>query len=221
MESNFPTGYIIVVRGFLEWEWYEQPDVSRVMLHLMLKSNYTAKKWQGIEIGIGEFVTSTEKLSTALGISSFKIKNALKKLSDTGYIKIETTNKFTKIKLMESSVYQSKPFEKQKQTEQLATIKPKTTQKQTDTTNKNNKEKEIEESKNIFKTEIFKFLNSFPQDHLESFFNYWCQENKQTGRLKFEEEKFWNLEFKIKNWVNYPSTIAKSGVNKKFNKNRP
>ncbi len=210
METNFPTGYIIVVRGFLEWEWYEQPDVSRVMLHLMLKSNYTAKKWQGIEIGIGEFVTSTEKLSTALGISSFKIKNALKKLSDTGYIKIETTNKFTKIKLMESSVYQSKPFEKQKQTEQQTKIKPQSNQNQTTTTNKENKEKEIEESKNIFKSETFKFLNLFPQDHLESFFNYWCQENKQTGRLKFEEEKFWNLEYRIKNWK-----IFKSATNKK------
>jgi hypothetical protein len=210
METNFPTGYIIVVRGFLEWEWYEHPDVSRVMLHLMLKSNYTAKKWQGIEINIGEYITSTEKLSISLNLSIFKIKNALKKLSETGYIKIETTNKFTKIKLLDSTVYKSKPIEKQKQTQQPATIKTITNQNQTNITNKEKKEEEIETSKNIFKTEIFKFSNSFSQDHLESFFNYWCQENKQTGRLKFEDEKFWNLEYKIKNWK-----IFKSDTNKK------
>jgi DNA-binding transcriptional MocR family regulator len=169
-------------------------------------------------------VTSSEKLSIALNLSNFKIKNAIKKLSDTGYIKIETTNKFTKIKLLDSVIYKSFPFEKQKQTEQLPTIRPKTNHKQTDITNKENKEnkeKESEERKKVFKTEIFKFSNSFSQEHLESFYNYWCQENNQTGRLKFEDEMYWNLEFKIKNWVNYPNSVSKSAVGRKFIKNRP
>ena len=225
METNTELGFIILPRTILDWEWYEHADVSRVYFHLLLKSNYTIKKWQGITIGIGEFITSTEKLSNALNISKFKVKNALKKLEDSGYIKVETNNKFTTIKLLETDVYKKEPFKNRKQTEQQieqqTEIKPITTQNQTDTTNKEKKEEEIEKSKNIFKTEIFKFSNSFSQDHLESFFNYWCQENKQTERLKFQDEQYWNLEFKLKNWVNFPKAVSKSGVTKKFNKNRP
>lgn len=198
--KNSDLGFIMLYRSILEWEWYDHPDIFRVMMHLLLNANYTAKKWRGIEINIGEYITSTEKLSISLNLSIFKIKNALKKLSETGYIKIETTNKFTKIKLLDSTVYKSKPIEKQKQTQQPATIKTITNQNQTNITNKEKKEEEIETSKNIFKTEIFKFSNSFSQDHLESFFNYWCQENKQTGRLKFEDEKYWSLETRLATW---------------------
>jgi DNA-binding transcriptional regulator YhcF (GntR family) len=225
METNTDLGFIKLWRNILDWEWYEHPDVSRVFFHLLLKSNYTIKKWQGITIDIGEFVTSTEKLCNALNLSKFKVKNALKKLEDSGYIKVETNNKFTKIKLLESDVYKKEPFKKQKQTEHqienLTTNNPTSTQNQTETTNKEKKEEEIEKRKNIFKTEIFKFSNSFSQDHLESFFDYWCQENKQTGRLKFEDEQYWNLEFKLKNWVNFPKAVSKSGLTKKINKNRP
>lgn len=225
METNTELGFIIVPRTILDWEWYEHPDVSRVFFHLLLKSNYTIKKWQGITIDIGEFVTSTEKLCNALNLSKFKVKNALKKLEDSGYIKAETNNKFTMIKLLESDVYKKEPFKKQKQTEHqiehLTINNPKTIHYQTDTTNKEKKEEEIEKSKNIFKTEIFTFSNLFSQDHLVSFYNYWCQENKQTGRLKFEEEKFWNLEYRLKNWVNFPKAVSKSGITKKLNKNRP
>jgi DNA-binding transcriptional MocR family regulator len=192
---------------------------------LLLKSNYTIKKWQGITIGIGEFVTSTEKLCNALNLSKFKVKNALKKLEESGYIKVETTNKFTTIKLLETDVYKKEPFKNRKQTEQQieqqTEIKPITTQNQTDTTNKEKKEKETEKSKNIFKTEISKFSNLFSQDHLESFFSYWCQENKQTGRLKFQDEKYWDLEYKLKKWVNFSNSFSKSVVTRKINKNRP
>lgn len=219
--KHLELGFIMLQRSILDWEWYEHPDVSRVFFHLMLKSNYTDKKWQGINIGIGEFITSTEKLCNALNLSKFKVKNALKKLEVSGYIKVETNNKFTKIKLIESDVYKKEPFKNRKQTEQQTEIKPITTQNQTDTTNKEKKEEEIEKSKNSFKTEIFKFSNSFSQDHLESFFNYWCQENKQTGRLKFEDEKYWDLDFKLKNWVNFPKAVLKPGITRKFNKNRP
>lgn len=225
METNTELGFIILPRIILEWEWYEHSDVSRVFFHLLLKSNYTNKKWQGMTIEIGEFVTSTEKLCNALNLSKFKVKNALKKLEESGYIKVETNNKFTKIKLLESDVYKKEPFKKQKQSEHQiehqTTNNPNSKQNQTNTTNKEKNEQEIEKSKKIFKTEIFKFSNSFSQDHLESFFNYWCQENKQTGRLKFEDEQYWNLEFKLKNWVNFPKVNKNQNTKRALNINRP
>ena len=42
-------------------------------------------------------------------------------------------------------------------------------------------------------------------DVLQQFLKFWTEENKQTGRLRFEEEKFWNLETRLSSWKNYNS----------------
>ena len=209
---NSNPGFVKLPRAILEWEWYEHPDVFRVLVHLMLKVNYKPMKWQGQSIDIGEHITSIDKLSTALALSKHKTRESLKKLSVTGYIKLETTNHFTKVRLLkldgcgDNETGNQKPF--QQQFEQQIKNQPIAAQKPTETKKKDKKEKEIEERRDIFKDTIFKNSNSFSKDHLESFYSYWSIENKETGRLRFEEEKYWNLEFKIKNWQNFTSKQA-------------
>src|SRR5690606_8793856 len=85
------------------------------------------------------------------------------------------------------------------------------------TTNKEKKEKEIEERKEIFKKSIFKFSKMYSFDFLTGFFEYYSQENKQTGRLKFEEIPYWNLENKLTTWKHLKPT-SKNEVS--FYKNR-
>ena len=56
-------------------------------------------------------------------------------------------------------------------------------------------------------------LHNINTEKLESFFNYWSEECKQTGRLKFEDEKFWNLETRISNWKVFSSSLNKKEPN--------
>lgn len=210
-------GFVKLPRTILEWEWYDHPDVFRIYIHLLVKVNYAPARWRGLDILEGEHITSTAKLSTELNMSEFKVRESLSKLENTGFIKKTTTNKFTKLKLLQYGADADKTNVKIKQNAFQTPDKVQPNQNQT-TTNKNNKEnKEVEERKEVFKNEISKFSNTFSKQHLDGFYDYWNIEIKQTGRLKFEEEKSWNLESKLKSWVVFPKLKEK----KTFTKNRP
>ncbi len=72
-------GFIKLDRSILEWEWYHDPIISRVFLHIILKCNHTKKEWQGITIQRGSFVTGRKQLSVELKISERSIRTALNK----------------------------------------------------------------------------------------------------------------------------------------------
>ena len=210
-------GFVKLPRSILEWEWYDHPDVFRMYIHLLIKVNYAPAKWRGIEILEGEHISSISKLSNQLMMSEFKVRESLSKLEKSGVLEKTTTNKFTKLKLLQLGSHDKSVDLNHKQIQHQTSDKPQTNQKQT-TTNNNNKEKrEIVERKEFFKNEILKFSKNFSKDHLDGFYNYWSAENKRTGRLKFEEENNWNLEVKLKSWIDFTNKKVK----KTFSKNRP
>ena len=71
---------------FLEWEWYTNANVMRLFIHCMLKANRQTKKWQGITIERGSFITSYNLLAVELNLSPQQIRTALDKLESTGEI---------------------------------------------------------------------------------------------------------------------------------------
>ena len=210
-------GFVKLPRTILDWEWYDHPDVFRMYIHLLIKVNYAPARWRGMDILEGEHITSTAKLSTELNMSEFKVRESLSKLENTGFLKKTTTNKFTKLKLLQYGADLNNTDLKLKQSTVQTAGKVQPNQNQT-TTNKNNKEnKEAEERKEVFKNKILNFSNTFSKQHLDGFYDYWSAKNEQTGRLKFEEEKSWNLEAKIKSWVVFPKPKEK----RTLTKNRP
>ena len=213
MQENKDTGFIKLKRNILEWEWYQDANTTRLMIHLLLKSNFKTKSWQGNVIYPGELITSLENLSTELNLSIGMIRNALKKLKSGKYIATKTTNKFTIIKVLKSVVYDNVNSQNSKQNDSPTTNEQQSSNNQTTTTNKVKNVLEIIERKEIFKKQIFQFQNQFPKEKLESFFNYWSEECKQTGRLKFEDEKFWNLESRISNWKVFVNETTKKEPN--------
>lgn len=206
-------GFVKLPKQILEWEWYTDPNIYRVYTHLLLKANYKENNWRGIEIKIGEFVTSLDKLHAELNISIQTIRTALKKLEKTGYIERKPTNKFTLIKLLDSDVFTKEFFISNKPRSNPKTNSQQSCNNQVTTTNKEKKELKTLERKEIFKKQIFQFQNQFPKEKLESFLNYWSQECKQTGRLKFEDEKYWNLKTRISNWKVFVNETTKKESN--------
>lgn len=100
--------WIKLYRKFIEWEWYTDVNCKMVFLHLLLTANTKAKRWQGREVGIGEVITGRNVLADEVGISVQQVRTALKKLSDSGEIEIENTNRFSHIKIINFSKYQKK-----------------------------------------------------------------------------------------------------------------
>lgn len=75
--------YLKLYYKLLDWEWYTNANVMRLFIHCLLKANRQTKKWQGITIKAGSFVTSYEHLAVELGLTVRQVRTALDKLKMT------------------------------------------------------------------------------------------------------------------------------------------
>lgn len=115
MIEEYDAGYIKVHRSFLSWEWHDVPALVSVFMHCLLLANWETKQWHGLEIKRGQFLTSTVKLSDACGLSRQTVSECLKRLSETGELTVETTNKYSLITVKNYDRYQD---------EKLFVVKP-------------------------------------------------------------------------------------------------
>lgn len=139
-------GWIKLHRSLIEWEWYSDIPTKVLFLHILIMANYEDKKWHGIEIKRGSFITSVNKLSVETGLSKQTIRTSLKKLEISKEINIQTTNKYTLLIVCKYDCYQSETKQDQQtnqQTNQQAINTPPNTQLNTQlTTTKEIKKKE-------------------------------------------------------------------------------
>jgi biotin operon repressor len=104
-----------------------------------MSANHKPKKWKGIQIEAGQFITSRDKLSAELPLSVQQVRTALDKLKSTGEITIKTTTKYSMISITNWSKYQesNQPINKQ------VTIKQPTSNQQVTTNNNDNNEDNV------------------------------------------------------------------------------
>ena len=87
--------FIILKKSFLDWEWYDDTNMVRLYLHLLLSANFERSRWHGRTIEIGQLITRIKKLSSETGISEWSVRTCLGRLVKSGEITIQPTNKFT------------------------------------------------------------------------------------------------------------------------------
>lgn len=104
-------GHIKLHRALTEWGWYKDLPTCKLWLHVLLRANYKACEWQGIEIPRGAFATSYAALSAESGLSVQQVRTALGKLKKTGEITAETNRHYTVITVTKYDAYQSTPDE--------------------------------------------------------------------------------------------------------------
>lgn len=76
-------GWIKIHRKLLDWEWYQDINTKTVFLHILLKSNFEEKKWQGMLIKRGQLITSISNLAKDLKLTEQNVRTSLKKLENT------------------------------------------------------------------------------------------------------------------------------------------
>lgn len=76
-------GWVKLHRQILNWEWYSDTNAKVLFIHCLVSANYEGKDWRGIEINPGQFYTSLNNISLALGISVKAVRTALYKLGRT------------------------------------------------------------------------------------------------------------------------------------------
>lgn len=114
-------GYIYLHKSILDWEWYDDINVFRLFMHLLLKANYTDTKWRGIKIKRGQHLTGRFSLSKETGLSEQQVRTALDKLISTNEITKQTTSHYTMIIVTNYDKFQGKQPAKQPTSNQQAT----------------------------------------------------------------------------------------------------
>lgn len=100
-------GWIKLHRKFLEWEWWEDINVSRVYLYLLLSANHRTKQWKSTTCSTGQVITSLATIKRQTKLSLRSVRTALEKLEATHHLTRKTTNKYTIISLSNWDKYQS------------------------------------------------------------------------------------------------------------------
>lgn len=94
-------GFVKLDRKILDWEWYKNQNTKAVFIHCLLKANYKEKKYQGITIPRGSFLSSENTLAKELNLSRQNIRTAIKHLILTK----ELTKKLTKVQGTECTLF--------------------------------------------------------------------------------------------------------------------
>lgn len=197
-------GFIQLKRDIMDWEWYQDPNVFRLYMHLMLKANFKDKRWQGQLIKRGQLVTSYGHLASELMLSVQSIRTALSKLQESGYIILSPTNRFTLITVVDYEKNQSPHPNSNKLTNTPVTIqqqsnnKPLTTTKERKKNNKVNKEK-IEVRRQDFKKQVFEH-SKYDFKILKGFYDYWSEFNSNKLKMRFEKDDFFEIEKRLEKW---------------------
>jgi len=94
------SGWIKLHRSLKDWEWYDDHNATRLLLHLLLSVNYEDRIWKGQTIKAGTIVTSWENLAKEVGLSVKQIRTAMDKLEKSQEVTRYTTNKWQAVSLV-------------------------------------------------------------------------------------------------------------------------
>ena len=137
-----------MARGYEGPTLHFNANTFRVFIHCLLRANWKDKKWFGIEVKRGSFVTSRHHLAQALRLSEQQIKTALNHLESTGEITRSIYPKFSVITVVRYDDYQkSNQQSNQKSTNKATSNQPAINQQVTTTEERNKENKEIKKKK--------------------------------------------------------------------------
>jgi len=169
--------WIKLHRSLLTWEWYDDHNATRLLMHLLLSVNYEDKKWKGQVIKAGSMVLSWETLASNINLSTQQLRTAMSKLESSGEVTRKATNKYQLVTLVKWDELQSKDAKDNKQTNRQSTNKQQSNNKQVTTTKESKEDKELKEGK---------------EDAID-FDNFWTaydyKKNKDKAKVKWDQLK--------------------------------
>ena len=101
------SGWIKLHRQLLKWEWWEDHNTTRLFVYFLLEANHAPKKWKGVVIDSGQFVTSIRRITKETGLSMQQTRTSINKLKSTHEITHKSTSKYTVISICNWDIYQN------------------------------------------------------------------------------------------------------------------
>lgn len=101
------SGFVKLDRKILNWEWWDDMNVFRLFVTILLMANWEDKSWHGREIKRGQLFTSISSLSKKSGLTVKQTRVALNKLIRTREVASERASNGMLLTVVNYDVYQS------------------------------------------------------------------------------------------------------------------
>lgn len=108
-KMNEDNSYIKLSRKILRWEWYLDPLTTKLFIHLLLIANIEDRRTLGYLVKRGQVMTTYSRLAEGSGLSLSVVQRCLKKLTETGEIKVNTDHHHSIVTIVNYDRYQGLP----------------------------------------------------------------------------------------------------------------
>lgn len=178
------------------WEWYDDANVFRLFIHLLLNANHEDIIWRGVEIKRGQKFTSVKHLSEELKLSDKAIRIAISKLKKTKEIEVFGASNGTMITICKYETYQTID-------DAEGQAEGQTRGKRGATNNNDKKEKKEIVVIDIasFKKSIVPFVEIYGRDMCNDFYSYWTEPTLTGSKVRFQLEKTWDTKRRLARWA--------------------
>lgn len=170
------TGWIKIYRSLCEWEWFTSPQTLQLFIYILLNANHLDKKWHGLEIKRGQFITSRSHLSQATGLTQQEVRTCLNRLKSTSTLTSTSTSKFTIITVCNFDSYQGDDSGNQPALQPA--LQPASNQQAT------SKQPQLKNIKNEIRKEVNKLVVdlNFVEPDFIPFVEEWIEYRKDLGK---------------------------------------
>ena len=103
-------GYFKTFRSITSWEWYDDPYILKLWIHLLATVEWCKKEYQGLIIYPGQRLVGINELANECKFSYQRTRTIIDKLKSTNEITCKATNGKTLITVVNYGKYQNKKF---------------------------------------------------------------------------------------------------------------
>ena len=89
----------------LHFDWFDEYQSRHLWIYLLLTANTEPVAFKSTVIDKGELMTKLSILSTATGLTVSQVRTALEKLADSNSIEVNTTNKYSVVKIIDFEAF--------------------------------------------------------------------------------------------------------------------
>ena len=215
-DKNMTQGFITLHRKMIEWEWFTDINTTHLFLYCLLRANHENKKWRGIEIERGSFITSLEHTSKDTGLTVRQVRTALDKLKSTGELTSQSTSQYSIISIKNYNLYQDydKQIDKRMTSERQTNDKRATTNNNDN--NDNNDNNIVIGAEKKFKIPTVEEIKSYCIERnnnvdAERFYNYYQSKGWMIGKNKMKDWKAAIRTWERKNELTILNSSASEG----------
>ena len=200
-----------IQRNILEWEWWSKQEMVVLLLYIIASVRAEDTEYNGKNIRKGQLITSLGKLVHDNPCLTKKTaRTCLKRLSDIGYIEVETTRDCTIITLCDYDKYYEEQLSNSGSPipEREHTSAP----KKTLAVQKSDLAKRAEK----FYNSLVPYVMTYGKEMMREFYDYWSEPNKSFSKMRYENEKTWQLERRLARWASRQKEYKSNGTNKNY-----